>query len=319
MRKVVLIFTRIHKLGVRTVSCVALAVAAPYPVCAHPDTWHTIELITAQIGTGDRRPALFYARGTEYRAVEKWAEAEADLRECLRQDPSFFPARKDLGPVLLAAGRSDEALAASRQTVDLAASRPAPSLASAWVEVARIERSRAAWPEVVAATDEALRLVPRGETDWFLLRAEAFRAQGKLGEAIADLARGEAQLRSTLLRSVWIDALLEAGRATETLAPLESTLADTRQQAPWLIRRARARALLGQAEAARADRETALTELTARLVPEEPDPSLLVQKGLALVGLGRREEAAAALAAARAILPDPSLLAPLERELDPSH
>jgi tetratricopeptide (TPR) repeat protein len=181
--------------------------------------------------------------------------------------------------------------------------------------VARIEKSRRAWPAVVAATEEALRLIPRGEVDWFLLREEAFRAQGKLEEAIADLARGDTLLHSTLLRSAWIDALLETGRATETLAPIEAAMADTRYQAPWLIRRARARARLGQTDAARTDWEAALNELNARLMPDEPDPSLLVLKGLALAGLGRREEAAAALKAAQGILPDSTLLAPLEREL----
>ena len=295
----------------------AVLLALAQPVAGHPDTWHTIELITAHIGTGDRRPALFYARGCEYRAVEKWAEAEADLRECLRQDPSFFPARKDLGPLLLAAGLPDEALAAARQAVQLATAQPAAGRASAWAEVARIQRVRGDWPAVVAATDEALRLVPRGETDWYLLREQAFREQGRLAEAIDDLARGEARLRSMLLRSARIDAQLDAGRASETLDPIEAALAESRHQAPWLVRRARARSLMDQKEAARADLEAALTEVTARLVPEEPDPSLLVVKGLALAGLGRRDEAAATLSAARALLNDPILLAPLERSLAP--
>jgi tetratricopeptide (TPR) repeat protein len=281
----------------------------------HPDTWHTIELISAQMATGDRRPALFYARGTEYRAAECWAEAEADLRECLRQDPGFFPAARDLGPVLLSSGRPEEAVAAAQEAVRLAAGRPAASLAGAWAELGRIEAARGAWAGVLAATDHAMKLVPRGEVDWYLLRERAFRAQGKLDDAIADLARGEAALHSTWLRSCWLDALLEAGRATETLDPIESALGDTRHRAPWLIRRARARALLGERDAARADDEAALAEIEARLVPEEPDPGLLVQKGLALAGLGRRDEAAATLAAARAIGPDPSLLTPLERAL----
>jgi tetratricopeptide (TPR) repeat protein len=306
---------RIIRLGLWAAAGVALGLGTVVPASAHPDTWHTIELISAQIGTGDRRAALYYARGTEYRAVEKWAEAEADLRECLRQDPGFFPARKDLGAVLLSAGRKEEALAAASDAVRVAGDRSPASLASAWAELARIERARGAWPEVVAATDQALQLIPRGEVDWYLLREEAFRAQGNLDEAIADLARGDARLRSTLLRSAWVEALIEAGRAGESLAAIEAALADTRHQAPWLIRRACARASQGQTAEARLDWEAALVELAARLIPEDPDPALLVQKGLALVGLGRCEEAIVALEAARKILPDPTLLAPLERAL----
>jgi tetratricopeptide (TPR) repeat protein len=297
------------------VGWLALALAAAPPGRAHPDTWHAIELISAQISTGDHRAPLFYARGTEYRTVEKWVEAEADLRECLRQDPGFFLAQKDLASVLLAAGRTEDAAAAAREAVRLATGRPAASQASAWAEVARVERARGAWSAVLAATDEALRLVPRGEVDWYLLREEAFRGQGRLDAAIEDLARGDTRLRSTLLRSAWLDALLEAGRAAETLAPIEAALAETRHQAPWLIRRARARASQGDLAAAQADWTTALAELESRLVPEDPDPTLLVQKGLALAGLGRRGDAAAALAAARAILPEPTLLAPLARAL----
>lgn len=298
-----------------TPACLAFVLGAWWPAAAHPDTWHTIELISAQIGTGDCRAALYYARGTEYRAIQKWMEAEADFRECLRQDPDFFPARKDLGPVLLSAGRTEEALVAAREAVRLAAGRPPASLASAWAELARVHRARSAWEEVVAATSHALTLVPRGEVDWYVLREEAFRAQGKLDEAIADLARGDARLRSTLLRSAWIDALIDAGRAAESLAAIEAALADTRYQAPWLIRRARARASLGQTDDARADWAAALVELAGRLVADDPDPALLVLKGLALVGLDRPEEAAAALETARTIFPDPTLLSPLERAL----
>jgi len=295
----------------------ALVAAVVWPALAeaHPDTWHTIELLSTQIATGDRRAPLFYARGTEYRTLEKWAEAEQDFRECLAQDTGFFPARKDLAMVMLSAGRPGEAAVAAHEAVAAGAGRPAASLAPAWANVARVERARERWAEVLAATDEALRLAPRGEVDWFLLREEAFRAQGRLADAVADLARGERLLRSSLLRSAWLDALLEAGRASETLAPIEAALAETRHQAPWLIRRARARARQGDMAAAQADWTAALAELESRLVPEDPDPTLLVQKGLALAGLGRRGDAAAALQAARAILPEPALLAPLAREL----
>jgi tetratricopeptide (TPR) repeat protein len=282
---------------------------------AHPDTWHTIELISAQMATGDRRAALFYARGMEYRLVERWSEAETDLRECLRQEPGFFAAARDLGPVLLSAGRLDDALEAARLAIECGKDRPPAGLAVAWVELARIQEARCEWTAVMAATDAAFRLVPKGEVDWYLLRERAWRSQGLMDQAIAELARGAQELRSTRLQSAWVDAQLEDGRAEESLATIERALRESRFRAPWLIRRARAHSLLRQPARARSDAVAALRELDDRLVPEEPDPTLLVQKGLALVLLDRREEAATQLRAAQSLGPPRDTLAPLELAL----
>ena len=282
---------------------------------AHPDTWHTIELLTERLAAGDHRAALYYARASEYQTVEKWSEAEADLKRCLETDPGFFQARLDLGPVLLAAGRPREALAAAEAAVQAADRQQARHRAVAWAGVARIQRAAADWPAVLAATDQALQCAPRAEVDWYLLRDEAFRHQGRLGEAVADLARGEAALHSSRIRLAWIDALLDSGRPAESLPLIDQAMAETPFQAPLLIRRGRARALLGQMPAANADWESALSAAETRLVPEEPDPGLLVVKGLALVELGRRQEAEKSLATARSLFPDPSLIGPLERAL----
>lgn len=283
---------------------------------AHPDTWHTIELLTERIATGDQRAALYYARATEYRSVEKWQEAEADLRHCLDQDPGFFQARLDLGPVLLAAGRPGDALEAAREAARSADHQPDRYRAAAWAGLARIERASQNWSEVLAATDQALRWAPRGEVDWYLLREEAFRGLGRLAEAIADLEQGEMVLHSSRIRLAWIDALIDLGRSAEALPLIDRAMAETPFQAPVLIRRGRARASLGRKTEAAADWEAALATADARLVPEEPDPGLLVVKGLALVELGRRAEAETALVSARSLFPDGSLVGPLERALN---
>jgi len=284
---------------------------------AHPDTWHTIELLTERIATGDQRAAIYYARATEYRSVEKWMEAEADLRHCLARDSEFFQARLDLGPVLLAAGRPDEALAAAREAARMAEAQPDRHRAAAWAGVARIERTAGNWPGVLAATDQALRWAPRGEVDWYLLREEAFRGEGRLADAIADLARADAVLHSSRIRMAWIDTLIDSNRPADALPLIDKAMADTPFQAPLLIRRGRARASLGRRGEALVDWEAALAAANGRLVPEEPDPGLLVVKGLALAELGRHTEAESSLAAARSLFPDPSLVGPLERALSP--
>jgi tetratricopeptide (TPR) repeat protein len=283
--------------------------------CAHPDPWHNIEVLTEQIRQGDTRPPLFYARGTEFRALSKLAEAEADFRECLRRDAAFLPARKDLAMVLLEAGRIADARTAAREAITLASGKSPAAAAAAWSTLARIELRGRNFPGVLDATREALKLVPRGELDWFLLREEAFRALGRLDEAVADLRAGSESLKSTILRTAWIDALLDAGRGREALPLIEAYVGQGPCKARWLIRRARVRQSLGDPEGAALDLDAALGELELRILPEDPDPTLLVERGMAWALKKDRPKAEQELARARSILPEPDVLAPLERLL----
>jgi tetratricopeptide (TPR) repeat protein len=284
-------------------------------ISAHPDSWHNIELLSQQIGAGDARPPLFYARATEYRAVDKFAEAEADLRECLRRDPSFLPARKDLALVLLAAGRVDDARAAARDAVAGATGKSASAVALAWSTLAHVELAGKEYAGVIEATREALKLTPRGQLDWYLMREAAFRALGRLDDAIADLRAGHDALKSSVLRTAWVDALIDAGRGREALATIEALLADVRYKAQWLIRRARVRQALNDTAGAALDLDAALGELDLRILPEDPDPTLLVERGMVWALKNNPHKARQELAHARKILPEPDVLAPLERLL----
>ncbi len=282
---------------------------------AHPDPNHNIEAITQQIAAGDRRPALFYARSIEYRALDKLVEAEADLRQCLTDDPAFLPAKKDLALVLVAAGKGEDAVRAAREAVALAEGKAAPIAAGAWSVLAKVEMARKNPAGVLEATTAGLKAMPRGEIDWFLMRAECFRALGKLTEAIDDLKRGHDALKSTILRNEWLDALIDAGRGDEALPVVEQQLQDARFRAGWLIRRARILLAKKQDEAAKDDLHLALGELDLHIRPDEPDPTLLVERGMVFHFLGEREKAAAELERADEIAGEPALTAPLARLL----
>jgi tetratricopeptide (TPR) repeat protein len=284
---------------------------------AHPDPSHTIEAITAQIDAGDRRAPLYYSRGVEFRALGKLVEAERDFRSALEGDAAFLPARKDLAAVLLEQNKLDEAGQAANEAIRISAGKPAPSQASSWIVLARIELARGHFQGVLDATGQALRLVPRGELDWFLLRADAWRGLSRLDDAIADLKAGYDSLKSSVLRTAWLDALIDAGRGREALPVIEAEMAECRYKASWLIRRARVRLAGAETDAARNDLRAALGELELHIFPQEPDPMLLIERGMALALLGEKEKAARELEKVKEITTEPEVIAPLAKLIEP--
>jgi tetratricopeptide (TPR) repeat protein len=296
-----------------------LVVAAAFAgwLSGHPDPWHNIELITAEIDRGDHRPPLFYSRGVEYRAVGRFEEAEKDFEECLRRDAEFLPARKDLAAVRLERGRLDGAAATAREAISIASTKSAPIRASCSIILAKIELARRRFQDALDAIDEALKLVPRGELDWFLLRADALRALGRDDEAVTTLKQGHDALKSSVLRTAWLDALIRAGRGAEALPAIETEITECRYKASWLIRRARVNLAAGSQSAANADLRAALLELETHIHPDEPDPMLMIERGLALALLGDKSQASAELARIREITTEPEVLGPLVELLEP--
>ncbi|MGI8603455.1 MAG: hypothetical protein ACR2OZ_10705 [Verrucomicrobiales bacterium] len=292
-----------------------MAVLGSVSLLAHPDPAHNIEQITAQIAAGDRRPPLFYSRGVEHRALGQLKEAERDFRECVNLDPAFVPARKDLASVLADQGRTNEALVFAQEAIRHAGAKSPPVQASCWSLLARIELARKDFKACIEATSEAFKLVPRGELDWFLLRAEAQQGLGCAEGAIADLKSGYDTLKSSVLRTAWLDALVEAGRGAEALPMIEAEMAECRYRASWLIRRARIRVAQKQTAAAKGDLHAALAELELHIFPDEPDPTLLVERGMVFALLGETKKAREELERVRSITSEADVGAPLEKLL----
>ena len=118
---------------------------------------------------------------------------------------------------------------------------------------------------------------------------------GKLDDRVRDLAAALTKLRSFVVRSKWYDAMIDAGRGQEILPEIEQEIANTRYQASWLIRRARIRQGTGEQAGAASDLTAALEEINRRIRPENPDLSLLCDRGVIHALQGNHAAAAADL------------------------
>lgn len=279
---------------------------------AHDSPEHVAEELTALLQRGGRSAELLLQRATQYRELGRLAEAEADLRAALEVEPSSLGPANDLARVQLHRGHAAEALA----TLDRALDRsPADARAPLLLTRAEIRAAQGDFRTALADCDRAFASTEAPELDWHLLRSQLQLRAGKFAEAATGLQKAFEQTGSAVLEAEWIDAMLDAGQAKAALERVEGPLADARWRSSWLIRRARARLVLNDRTRARGDLHAALTELNERLHPTRPDPSLLLDRGLAHSLLGDAAAAGADLAAARAAGAEPGSAWRLESRL----
>ncbi len=293
----------------------AVALLLGGAVRGHVDSAEYVATLTTQIEKGDKSAPTYYARGVELRTLGKLEASEADLREAVRLDPNFLPGRKDLTRTLVAGKKLPEAAAAAKEALEVAKARTTLQQASCWMLMAEVERAREDFRAMLEATTQALRLAPRGEVDWFLTRAEARRKLGQEEAGVADLKAGFESTHSSVLRDAWLDALVAAGRGQEALATIEKELAECRHKASWLIRRAAVRQAMKDAAGAASDLKAAIKELNELILPEEPDLTMVVDRGVAEMMAGNRAAAMKDLEWARKENAEPELLVPLEKIL----
>lgn len=272
-----------------------------------------IARFTERIEAGESDGDLFYRRATEYRVLRMHAEAEADLRRALQQNPDHIAARSELARLLSRRGENQEALAAAEAAV--AAATSDSSRAAALVLVARLHSAEARHEAALHACEAALAAHPRGEVEWYLLQSELLAQADRDDERPGALKAGHDTTGSIVLRNAWIDALLDVGQAGAVEEIIDQELAESRLKSSWLLRRARLRVLAGDERGAAADLQQCLDELAGRIHPARPDVTLIADRGLANALLGNPEAAAADLARARASGADGWVTAPLERAL----
>lgn len=89
------------------------------------------------------------------RGLNRGAEAEAELRAAIVDDPKFFAAHNDLGNLLLLTGRYDEAMACFQALLNLR-----PGNAGALTSIGNIHFMRGEAAQALASFEEALRSEP---------------------------------------------------------------------------------------------------------------------------------------------------------------
>jgi len=282
---------------------------SPRVALAHDSPEHVVEDLTATMAREGRSATLLYRRAGEFRALGKLDRAAADLGIALEMDPGFVAARVELARIRLSQGGSAEAL----RLIDRAIEQVPKDAGRAPLYMVRSDVQLAAGDPGRALADcERAFMHDAVEVDWYLRRS---RLEEKLGlpERRADgLRAGFERTGSVVLKIEWIEAMIDAGRAPQALVPIEEEMADGRWRASWLIRRARARQVLGRHGLADDDLRAAIAEIDGRISTGRPDASLLADRGLARGLLGDRAAALADLTAARAQRADPWMLARLE-------
>jgi tetratricopeptide (TPR) repeat protein len=233
------------------------------------------------------------------------------LRQAIKRDPRHRAAHVELAQVLLAAGQPKDSLA----VVD----RAMPQLRSG--ETAPLRMARCDALLALGQPERALAECQRScqenphEIEWLLKRSQLDAQLGLHAQRVAELAAARREQPAGLLQIEWVEALLDAGRAADSLPTIKAELADSRLQSSWLIRRARARLLLGSPREAAADLHAAIAEINERIHPERPDLTLLADRGLAYALLDDRDTAERDLQFAKTRRADPWMLWRLERAL----
>lgn len=285
-------------MGMKWSVCLAiwsLGLVWPGPATANPGHEVTVAELNAQIAKTPDLPELYFQRAWNYREMQRPAEARADWEKTLSLNPGFLPASRELARMDALEGRMEEGIARLRQAMASAPADQAFHQPGCHSVLAELLLKQGKNDEALQEAQTGLDRSPDLLLDLCLLRSEAQRRLGKLDDRVRDLAAAMTKLRSFVVRSKWYDAMIDAGRGQEILPEIEQEIANTRYQASWLIRRARIRQGTGEQAGAASDLTAALEEINRRIRPENPDLSLLCDRGVIHALQGNHAAAAADL------------------------
>ncbi|HEY0456009.1 MAG TPA: tetratricopeptide repeat protein [Verrucomicrobiae bacterium] len=257
-----------------------------FPALAHDSPEHQVELLNSIIALQGPSASLLSKRATEYRALGQLQKAEADFKAALRLDPKLSYVEKELARIYLLEGKSTQALAAAEHALKLV--EEGDSRSSIYLLKAEIQAALGKPEAALVAVNEAFKEGPP-DLDAYLQRAQIQGRLGKWDDCIAGLKEGFEQTGSIVLEVEWIEALIDANKCRSALEQIEPHLKNARWKSSWLLRRARARKALGLEFVE--DLKAAIVELGERLNPRMPDLTLLADRALAYLLLGKRTEA----------------------------
>jgi len=257
---------------------------------AHDSPSHTIDELSRHTHlTSDQ----LHQRAIAHRATGHTRLAIADLQAAIREQPSQLGLHLELARTQLSAKHPTEVLKSTQQALKLATT----PTERATIHILRAEAYQLdKKPKLsLSATQLAFREIPEGKIEWYLLRSENQRVLELKNQRVTDLETGLNQHPSAVLRSHWIDALIDAAQYTEALREVDLELTDRRWKSSYLIKRARALTGLHRKKEAAADLQSALAEIAPRIHPTRPDLLLLADQARAHAMLGNDAEAQATL------------------------
>ena len=294
-------------------ACVAGLITCAVPVAwANPGHEITVAELSASIAQSPAIPELYFQRAWNYREMGRQAEARADWEKTLELNAGFLPASRELARSDASEGRVEAGIDRLRQALAMAPEDQAFHRPGCFSVLAELLLKMGKNAEALEEVRAGLAAAPDLQMDLCLLRSEAQRRLGQHKERVQNLEEAMRKLRSFVVRTRWYDALIDAGRGAEILPEVEKEIANTRYQAAWLIRRAKIRLHAGETAGATEDLNAALTEIESRLRPENPDLSLICERGLIHALAGKHDAALADLGLARRAGADIWMLMPLE-------
>ncbi len=278
----------------------AALIIAPLTLRGHDDVATAVAALTLQI---EQAPTadLYYKRALEYRALRKRTQAKADLQSALLLDPRNRFATIALiqlcepGPQ---AHRLIQHYASFAQT-------PEEEFEATFLLARYYSQIHLAPISLFLCQGlQTLRLDHNPALD--LLHAQVHLDLGQPAKAAGILKKAWHRTHSIVLRNNWIDTALTAGLTKEILPIIQSELTTSRFRSSWLIRRARAARIHQDEAQVNKDLLLALTELTPRIRPAQPDLTLIADRGLIYALLGEHDLAHAALRTLRSSVLPPS-------------
>ena len=231
-----------------------------------------------------KTPGLLIRRADEFKALGKMDEAAADLTEAIKLDPKNAAAYAELSKVQFAQEKLVHAY--DNATRSLALMEDGADRGPVYLLRAQIQTARGRTAEALADCEFADR---KDNIDWFLVRSQVQAELGKFSERAEGLKSGYDRNGSIVLEIEWVEAMIDAGQYHAALERIEQHLNRLRFRSSWLLRRARASKGLGRDF--QADTRAALDEITHRLNPNQPEPTLLLDRATAFALLGKAEEA----------------------------
>jgi len=268
--------------------CVSLA-SSPN-ASAHHSPNDVIEALTQRISGGERTAKVLVQRGDEYRSIGKEELATADYESALKRNVEYIPAFYGLAHVYYGQLRLDESQKISEH--GLAVARNANESSPFHAILARIHERNEQWERALDSWRHSL-ASSRPNVNWFLGEARTLKKLNRINEARESLEAAMNRNSSIVLRRTWLDTLIRCGDTLEAEKHISAGLARARWKSSWLLLRARIRMAQNQPDAARQDAHAALSEIDLRWSPNSVNPFLTADRGLALLLLGRHEEARA--------------------------